>query len=234
MKWMAREREVAMRAIEVDGLFNVRVSRGGAPWLVRSGAPETLTDAGAAALTELGVSVILDLREPSEHGPVRHDIPVSSVPVYGAEPPVIGGLEEIYENLLRQRGDALARAVGVVADADGAVLVHCTAGKDRTGLVVALARSAAGETADAIVADYVLSAPEVRPVRQAHADRIVRDLAGSDRAGVLRLHLESPPEAIVHALSIVDAFGGAEQYLRTHGLTDAQLGALRRKNAGAA
>ncbi|QLD11689.1 tyrosine-protein phosphatase [Microbacterium oleivorans] len=219
-----------MRTLEVDGLFNVRASRDRTPWLVRSGATEALTDAGAAVLSTLGVSLILDLREPSERGPARHGIPVRSIPVYGTEPPAVGGLEEIYENLLRRRAEALARAVGVVADADGAVLVHCTAGKDRTGLVVALARSAAGESAEAIVADYVLSAAEVRPVRQAHADRIVRALSDADRAATLRLHLESPAEAIGHALAVIDALGGADRYLREHGLSEDQLRALRRKN----
>ncbi|MDD7928518.1 tyrosine-protein phosphatase [Microbacterium thalli] len=223
-----------MLAIDIDGLFNVRATRARAPWLVRSGAPEALTDAGAAALAELGVSVILDLREPSEHGPVRHGIPVRSVPLYGTEPPATGGLEAIYEHLLRERGHALARAVGVVAEADGAALVHCTAGKDRTGLVVALARRAAGATADEIVADYVLSAPHVRPIRAAHAELIAQGLPGADRAGVLRLHLESPPEAIAHALAVIDELGGAERYLRDHGLRDEQMTALRRKNGGAA
>ena len=48
-------------------------------------------------------------------------------------------------------------------------------------------------------------------------------------ADVLRLHLESPPEAIVHALAVIREFGGAEEYLRAHGLRSDQLAALRRK-----
>jgi protein tyrosine/serine phosphatase len=43
-------------------------------------------------------------------------------------------------------------------DGGGAALVHCAAGKDRTGVVVALALAAAGVTRDAIVADYVRTA----------------------------------------------------------------------------
>lgn len=223
-----------MLEVDVEGLFNVRATRGAAPWLVRSGAPEALTPEGAEALAALGVSVIVDLREPSEHGAANHGIVVRSVPVYGAEPPATGGLEQIYDQLLRERGAALARAVGEIADADGAALVHCTAGKDRTGLVVALARRVAGVSVDGVVADYVLSAPHVRPVRAAHAARVAAGVSEGDRDDVFRLHLESPPEAIGHALAVVDELGGAERYLLAHGLRPEQVAALRRKNADAA
>jgi protein-tyrosine phosphatase len=218
-----------MLAIDVDGLFNVRASDTRRPWLVRSGAPEALSEAGEKLLIALGVSVIVDLREPAESEAVVHGIPLASVPVYGTEPPATGTLEEIYEGLLRSRGHALTAAVGAIADAEGAALVHCTAGKDRTGLVVALARFAAGASEDDVVADYVLSAPQVRPVRGEHAERIAASVEARERADVLRLHLESPPEAIVHALAVIREFGGAEEYLRAHGLRSDQLAALRRK-----
>lgn len=219
-----------MLAIDIDGLFNVRANRVRGPWLLRSGAPESLTAVGVADLTSLGVSVIVDLREPHESGSSHHGIPVVSVPIYGVEPPATGGLEEIYEFLLRDRGDALACAVGVIAGAEGAALVHCTAGKDRTGLVVALARRLAGATADEVVEDYVLSAPQVRPVRYEHAERIAATVDDAERPGVLRLHLESPPEAIRHALAVIDELGGTEEYLLAHGLSRAQVAALRRKS----
>lgn len=223
-----------MRAIEVDGLFNVRANATGSPWLLRSGAPESLSDAGEIALSALRVSVIVDLREPAETGAVSHRIRVASVPVYGAEPPATGSLEAIYEGLLRTRGRALTAAVGAIADAEGAALVHCTAGKDRTGLVVALARLAAGVSEEDVIADYVRSGPEVRPVREEHAERIAVSVDARERAEVLRLHLESPPEAIAHALAVIREQGGAEAYLREHGLAPDRLVALRRKEGASA
>lgn len=223
-----------MRTIEVDGLFNVRANATGTPWLLRSGAPESLSDAGERALSALRVSVIVDLREPAEAGTVSHSIRVESVPVYGTEPPATGSLEAVYEVLLRTRGRALTAAVGVVADAEGAALVHCTAGKDRTGLVVALARLAAGVSEEDVIADYVRSAPEVRPVRRNHAERIADAVDAQARADVLRLHLESPPEAIAHALAVIREQGGAEAYLRDHGLAPDRLAALRRKEEASA
>lgn len=218
-----------MQAIEVDGLFNARATDARAPWLVRTGSVDALTAAGAEELRELGVSLIVDLREESEAAPAAHGIPVRRVALYGEAPPEAGRLEDVYEALLRRRGTALAQAVGLIAEAKGAVVVHCTAGKDRTGLVVALARLAAGEDRDAVVADYALSGQRVRPVREAHARTVAAALPTSEQREALRLHLDSPREAILHALEVIDGFGGAVAYLRAHGISEAQLRLLNAK-----
>jgi protein-tyrosine phosphatase len=60
-----------------------------------------------------------------------------------------------YLGYLRDRPDSVVTALRAVADEDGAAVVHCAAGKDRTGVVVALALAAVGVTREAIVADYV-------------------------------------------------------------------------------
>lgn len=223
-----------MRTIGIDGLFNARATSASAPWLIRTGAPETLSAEGVSTLRALGVSVIIDLREPSEIGVAGHGIPVRSVGIYGVEPPQTGRLEDVYETLLRERGVALATAVGIIADAEGAALVHCTAGKDRTGLVVALARLAAGESTEQVVADYVLSEPDVRSVREPHALAVVSELPAAERDETLRLHLASPREAIEHALDVIEELGGAVAYLTRNGLTDAQCHELRRKREASA
>lgn len=220
-----------MREIEVEGLFNVRVIGDDRPWLLRTGAPEGIRPAGVDTLRALGVSVIIDLREKTERGLVTHGIPVRGVSIYGTTPPDIGRLEDIYEALLRERGDALARAVAEIADAEGIAVVHCTAGKDRTGLVVALARLAAGEIEADVIADYERSGDQVRPVRAGHAQGIAAAAAVEERGEILRLHLESPAEAMQHAVHVIDAFGGAARYLRAHGLSEGRLELLREKHA---
>ena len=72
------------------------------------------------------------------------------------EPADIVGL---YEDMVVRGGAQLVRAVDTVAEyiADGPVLVHCVAGKDRTGLVVALVQAAIGVTRESIIAEYALS-----------------------------------------------------------------------------
>ena len=66
---------------------------------------------------------------------------------------------ELYEDMVERGGPQLVRAVDTVAEhiVDGPVLVHCVAGKDRTGLVVALIQAAIGVTPESIVAEYALS-----------------------------------------------------------------------------
>ena len=81
-----------------------------------------------------------------------------------------------YVGYVQNAGANVARALKVLADPDaGPTLVHCAAGKDRTGVVVALALSLAGVTRDAVVADYLRSAER--------ADRILARLQATDAYG---------------------------------------------------
>ena len=66
-----------------------------------------------------------------------------------------------YLGYLEHRPAEVVAALRAVAQAPGAALVHCAAGKDRTGVVVALALSAVGVRRDAIVADYAASGERV-------------------------------------------------------------------------
>ena len=70
-------------------------------------------------------------------------------------------LGELYVSMLTHGAAAFAELARLVADRRGlrrrAVLVHCTAGKDRTGVAIALLLDAVGADRDAIVADYAAS-----------------------------------------------------------------------------
>ena len=70
-----------------------------------------------------------------------------------------------YVGYLEDAGDKVGAALRLLADpGSGTTLVHCAAGKDRTGVVVALALSLVGVTREAVVADYVRSAERVEAV----------------------------------------------------------------------
>ena len=85
-------------------------------------------------------------------------------------------LTEHYVGYVEQAGENVGRAIQVIADPDsGPVLVHCAAGKDRTGVVVALALSLAGVVRDEVVADSLRSAER--------ADRILARLQATDTYG---------------------------------------------------
>lgn len=226
--------EVISRPIGIDGSYNARLVGSGNA-LLRTAALDTLSADGAETLRSLGITRIVDLREDSEvpAGLGGAGIDVLRIPLYRLPdgPPMSGTLEQVYDLLLETRGAELSAAVAAIADAPGPVLVHCTAGKDRTGLVVALALSAAGIPREAIVEDYALSGPEVRRHRLAPVQAILEDLVldAAAQQDALRLHLDSPPAAIGHVLDRLAAGGGAAGYLVRHGLNSVQLDRLRQR-----
>ena len=230
-----------MSGITIDGTYNARWSDAGTPGtprLARAAALDAVGPAGAAQLSALAVARVVDLREEAEGTAPAHGVPVVRIPLYRLPegPPQVGTLEGVYDFLLHERGTELTRAVIAIATAPGRVLVHCTAGKDRTGLVVALALLAAGHSETAVVADYALSVDIVRDRRTGHVHSVLAPLNLDPAAyrDALRLHLDSPPAAIEHALNTIRSLGGAADYLARHGATAGHLSALRRDIGAAA
>jgi len=120
-------------------------------------------------------------------------------------------LEQHYVGYVRQAGDRVARALQVLADpASGTVLVHCAAGKDRTGVVVALALSLAGVTRDPVVADYVRSAERIE---QIHRRLLATDTYGPGLAHVPPADMTPKASSMEHFLDAVD-----REYGGPHGL----------------
>jgi hypothetical protein len=227
--------ESPARDILVEGTWNARVFGNGRPWLVRSAALDRLTGHGRRTLDRLGARTAVDLRERAERGVAGHGLAVTRVPVYGrfGAPDARLGLEACYHQVVDHCGDALAAAVGAVADADGVAVVHGADGKDRTGLVVALALLAAGHTREEVVADYALSARRQPAfLRRQVVDQMAWDgLEAATPAGRehLRRRLESPPEAMARVLDFLELGGGWRAYLLDHGLGEGRLEAIRAK-----
>ncbi len=226
-----------MSELPIEGSYNARaIGAPGRPWLVRSAALDEITEHGEASLRKHGVDLVIDLREPTEQRPRSHRFQIRSIPLYREQPPASGTLEGVYRRLLAERGEELARAVIAIASHPGLAVVHCTAGKDRTGLVVALARLAAGDDREEVVSDYASSGATVRPARLAVASEQLRSLSlnDEDRAAAERLHLDSPAEAIEAAIAFIEQQGGAASYLLSHGARAAHIEALRSRAADTA
>lgn len=222
-------------AISLPGVRNARVAADveGA-WLLRSGSLDELGRGGALTLRRLGVTRVIDLREPGERRPARHGIEVVEVPLYDRPEgvPTTGELEAVYGFLIRERGHRLAAAVAAIAETEGRVLVHCAVGKDRTGLVVALALLAAGVSEDDVVGDYAVSAAGLADLRAAVEERLAPlGLSGAERTAALRLHLESPTGALTAVLGGLGGAAGVIRYLREHGASIEQLELLRARLA---
>ena len=91
------------------------------------------------------------------------------------------------------------------------VLVHCTQGKDRTGLVVALALHLAGVTDDAIIADYAKSQGGLDVQRAL----MVGEMA---KTGLDPTFSDAPDEVMVQTLQYIrEQYGSPKEYLTLNG-----------------
>lgn len=145
---------------------------------------------------------------------------------------LVGDMVAFYGDILRRQGKVIGEVTRVLADPDrSATLVHCSAGKDRTGVTVAVVLEALGVPRELVVADYALT-QLFRPGRvHTYADVFARLGVALDDVRVL---FESPPQAMADTLDHLDAaYGGARSYLREFGgLDDADFEALERNLLG--
>lgn len=133
-----------------------------------------------------------------------------------------------YVHVLEHRAEQVAAAVSAVAAVgEGAVLVHCFAGKDRTGLVCALVLALADVSDEAIAADYAISEPSLRRL-------FAGWIAAAADDAELRLRnrlVQAPGEAMASVLAWLRSAGGAESFLRDAGVAPAALERLRQRLA---
>ncbi|EPR76811.1 putative Tyrosine-protein phosphatase precursor [Leifsonia rubra CMS 76R] len=217
----------------LHGTYNLRRAAN-EPWLYRSAALDHLQQDDIDTLRANEIGLVIDLREHHERRSAATSITTTHIPIYDLPdgPPQSGTLSSIYDLMLFDRGCKLGSAVSAIARSETPVLVHCTAGKDRTGLVVALALHAAGLNETAVVDDYAASGSHVRPHRH---DLVTKSLAalelgGDQLADALELHLDSPAAALLSALAeIRTRFGSINEYLLAHGVTLQDLAALRER-----
>ena len=203
--------------------------------LYRSGNLVAVDDAGVRTLRQLGIRRIIDLRDDAEvaHAPSRLDDLAVDVQ---HEPLFLGSVASFFANDLSLDAlyaaiveDSADRVVAVVRGILGTqpVLVHCTVGKDRTGVTVAITLDAAGVDREAVIADYARTEELLPPERNAAVLRAIRalhpravhaeDLATRSPAPVMRALLER----------LDREYGSPAGYLLAHGVTDDELRRLR-------
>ncbi len=127
--------------------------------------PSAISLDAAEFFLGLPLGVVIDLRDPDEidtNPKIFWDAGFSVVerPIFSGSiasmTTGVPGVEQLYLTMLERFPVQLAAAVGDVANSveGGAVLVHCTAGKDRTGMVIALIQSLLGARDDDVIATY--------------------------------------------------------------------------------
>lgn len=235
------------RHIPLEGAVNFR-DLGGYPaadgrtirWrtLFRADGLSHLTRPDREAVRRLGIATVIDLRSrgevdagrfPVEDIPVGfHHLPlVSALPDMEAFRLVPGFMASHYQDISRAAGPQIARALAIVASPWAhPVIVHCAAGKDRTGVLVAVILALLGVDDATIAEDYALSAMAMTALRQ----RIVA------RAPDQREQVERYGDAVLAATpatitALLDALrrehGSIERYAAVNGAGPEILASLR-------
>lgn len=238
---------LADRIISLEVSINLRHlggyrTRSGAvtrPDILRGGSLHLLEEPAVDALCRLGVRLVVDLRsteerlrDPSPDFAAR-GVDTLHAPVFerDASP---GGLQEgfsgyaaVYRRFLDAGRGAYRMLFEAIAETDGAVLFHCAAGKDRTGVAAALLLDIAGVSDDAIVADYAVSEVLVRQRLDHWRPRMSE--RGVDEATAQKL-LASPGQDMVETLQYVRSrWGSAAGYLYDLGISEHTVDRIRRR-----
>jgi protein-tyrosine phosphatase len=212
-----------------------RQTRWGA--VVRSDSLAALTEAGRAALADYGVRAIIDLRlrseideypnpyaEPGDHGIAYTNLSVID-PAAGF-PPDTYTLAENYLWMLDRFQGFVAEVMAAIADApEGAVLIHCAAGKDRTGLISALLLALVDVPAATIAEDYALTA---ECLRERDEEWLASGPGERAEREALAARFAPTAEVMLGVLEgLTERHGGAEAYLLQAGVSRADLDRLR-------
>lgn len=239
------------RLIALTGARNVR-DLGGYPagnggltrWrsVLRGDTLHALSAADIEALIAYGVATVIDLRNPQElaqeANPFTDDVRVryDNVPLFSALAPVEMmaaqssdfDMGDRYCQALDNCQPAIAKVLTMIAHApDGIVLFHCTAGKDRTGIIAALLLAHAGVDEAVIIEDYALTGSIFAPLL---ADLRVRAVARGVPSSLADVVLASAPHSMARTLGhLAGRYGGVGAYLAQIGLDQSEITSLERR-----
>ena len=225
-----------IRHIEFERLHNFRDVGGyrtrdgrSVHWrtLYRSDSLSKLAGADLARFRQLGVRTVIDLRYPWEieargripdgTGATYHNLCIEHRPydqaALGPDVETARYLADRYAEVAADGVRELRQALQVIAYGAAPIVVHCSAGKDRTGLLVALVLSLLGVSDEDIIADFALTGRATA--------RLLADYRADPRNSVLRWPGYAQAPADVMQLFLADLTAG---YGSVHGYATAQLG----------
>src|SRR5215472_156774 len=238
--------------------FGIYQGAGGRPLrrgrLYRSAHHSEATDADLDALSALDIGLIADLRKPGERARYpsrrwkdcaaevleRPGLPAEAEPPHlafllepGLTPEIVAARMVMFYRESPFDPELVAifrRYFAALAAADGAVIVHCMAGKDRTGILVALTHHVLGVAHDDIMENYLATNVHMPPeerlpnVLATFEEQNGQSVAPDIVLAVLRVRREMLEAALA---SIVERAGSIDAYLEgTLGVTDAMRARL--------
>jgi protein-tyrosine phosphatase len=214
----------------------------------RSATLHNATPADRQRLAALGVAHTIDLRSRHElerdgmydfsaegierrHVPVSEDIDMSPEQLLARYRLYSIDVTQAYASILQRGRGAYRRVFAILAEDERPLAYHCSGGKDRAGVLSALILSVAGVERDLIVADYALT---TRYLPEPPADRIAQFTAlyGLTAEEFSAMHA-SAPDSMARTLTMIDRdYGSPEDYLRSIGVSDDEIAAVRARLMG--
>jgi protein-tyrosine phosphatase len=231
----------ASRVIPLEGALNVRElgglegDHGAVPLdhFIRAANLAKLTAADRDALYKRGVVLDIDLRTAGEeqaapdalvNDPHIRYLPISLLGSQPLTPSKMSTLRDMYVDALANDQLQFKQVFEAIAAAgQGAVLYHCTAGKDRTGMISAMLLQLAGVPRDQIVHNYAVSAYYLQPmISAATMSQMIKT-----QPAIAAL-MGSPPDAIEGFLDALDSrYGGSAAYLQAAGVSASDIAKIR-------
>jgi protein-tyrosine phosphatase len=238
------------RHLNWEACYNVRdlgglatLEGGETRWrsLIRADILARLTEQGRRALADYGVRTVIDLRsaqqvvdEPSAFSALA---PQAGDPLYlnlplEAYAPQVGALisraesrAEVYCITLDHYPENVAAVLRAVATAEpGGVVIHCHAGKDRTGVISALLLGLAGVPDELIAADYAESQARLWPLYENYVAEV-----GEENVNFWWKPTATPEMMHTVLAHMRSKYGTIPTYLQQAGLTGAELAQLRQR-----
>jgi len=249
MAWIELEGAVNVR--DLGGLPTEDGRRTAEAQLLRADNLQELSPSDVAKLVrDIGVTTVVDLRSSNElksegpapldavagvrhvHHPVLAEVGSNTDVIAEAlltaahhdksrypDDPVCGH----YLGYLEDRPDQVVAALRSIAHSEGAALVHCAAGKDRTGVVVALALTVAGVRPEDVVEDYAASGDRTEAIlaRLRRSRTYARDIDSKP----VTAHRVRPETMAAFLKQMESRYGGVAHWLADHsfGAEDMQL-----------
>lgn len=199
--------------------------------LFRSDALHLLTEEDLASIAPFGIRTVFDLRSPRElesygigdfyrAGAIHNHVPFFGTAGEGARPQLPDDPAELYLHMLdRGRGAVAQVFLGLTEEDRYPAVIHCSAGKDRTGVLVALLLRVLGVPDQEIVADYALSDACL-------GDGWMQRLGNPSEIPAALLRAE--PATLVRTLAAFDErYGSTQRYLDGCGVTSRDIERLR-------
>ncbi|WP_077532537.1 tyrosine-protein phosphatase [Massiliimalia massiliensis] len=202
---------------------------------IRCENPDKLTRRDMDVLYDFGIRTVIDLRSPEEvaqsENPLSRDsrFDYHSIPVFSADasPEALAqkkiDMGQLYIYMADHCTDSFFQIFDTILHSHGGVLFHCTAGKDRTGVLAAILLLACGVAKDDVVWEYTFTEELLRPLVEQLENNVPK---GMEKENVQAMLAAKPEYISVFVDHLNYTYHGAKGYLAHLGFSQEEITAL--------